>query len=294
MSSTPKRTPSAVDRKPKTLYQLDSPFTTISWPETSPQNQETILELLCSILSPIGQHRRNHITPSKGKRHKKRKREEAKKKAESGVESGETLSNPPTPEISSHLTVGLNSITRTLEALSQISRPVAIKASQEGPQDQVQPESELEPDTKNSEPKNESPDIQDGLAEPQDAPQTLAHMAAIFVATSTQPAVLHAHLPQLIFTAALAHPSLPPTRLVQLPKGSDARLCDALGLPRVSFIGILEGAPHTKALIDHVRETVPEIDVPWLREVKEEMYLKVKVNAIETFAPMVVKEKKCV
>jgi hypothetical protein len=41
-----------------------------------------------------------------------------------------------------------------------------------------------------------------------------------------------------------------------------------------------------------VREHVPEIDVPWLREVREQKYLSVKVNAVQTFAPVVEKEKK--
>ncbi|KAK0118695.1 hypothetical protein ONS96_011783 [Cadophora gregata f. sp. sojae] len=259
-------------------------------PEVSPQNQETILELLCSILSPVGQHRTNHVTPSKGKRSKKRKRVEKKKKAESGIGSEETSSIPPPPEISSHVIVGLNHITRSLEALSQASKPAAIAASQEI--SQGQPEFELKPATNDSNSTADASQALDIPAETRKSAQTSAHIAAIFVPSSTQPAVLKAHLPQLIFTASLANPSLPPTRLVQLPKGSDARLCDALGLPRVSLIGILEGAPQSKALIDLVREIVPEIDVPWLREVKEEKYLKVKVNAIETFAPVVGKEKK--
>ncbi|KAH7348753.1 hypothetical protein BKA65DRAFT_266842 [Rhexocercosporidium sp. MPI-PUGE-AT-0058] len=285
MSSTPKRTPSTMERKPKTIYQLDSPFTTVSWPETSPQNQETILELLCSILSPIGQHRSNHITPSNGKRSKKRRREEEKKKKDGG---GETPCIPPTPEISSFMVVGLNSITRNLETLSQKSKPAAIATTQEGPQ--LQPHPETEPETTTTEDSK-------ALKAPREQPQETAlpptrHFAAIFVPRSSQPPILHAHLPQLIATASRAHPSYPATRLVQLPRECDARLCDALGLPRVSFIGILEGAPHTKALMEFVREHVLEIDVPWLKEVREEKYLSVKVNVVQTSAPVVEKEEK--
>ena len=95
----------------------------------------------------------------------------------------------------------------------------------------------------------------------------------------------------LIFTASLAHPNLPPTRLVTLPKGSESRLCEALGLPRVSFIGILENAPHSKGLIELVRGSVPEIEIPWLTEVKRGEYLGVKINAIETFVGAGKKEK---
>jgi len=278
-----------VERKPKTIYQLDSPFTNVSWPETSAQNQETILELLCSIISPLGQHRTNHVTPSQGKRSQKRKREEAKKKADPGVEPGDTLSIPSTPEISSHLIVGLHNITRRLESLSQASKPAAITVSQEGAKDHVQQTSNLKLETNDTASALENQESHDVSADIRETPQIPTHIAAIFVPMSTHPAVLHAHLPQLIFTASLAHPSLPSTRLVQLPKGSDARLCDALGLPRVSIIGILEGAPHSNALIDVVRKTVPKIDVPWLKEMREEKYLKVKVNAIETFTPVVAK-----
>jgi hypothetical protein len=117
------------------------------------------------------------------------------------------------------------------------------------------------------------------------------HFAAIFVPRSSQPSILHAHLPQLVVTASLAHPELPHTRLVQLPKGCDGRLCEALGLPRVSFIGLLDGAPHSKSLIDLVQECVPEIETPWLQEAKKSVYLPVKINVIESFVPVPKKEQ---
>lgn len=250
--------------------------------------QNGVLTSVLSLLSPIGQHRSNHVIPSKGKRSKKRQREEEKKKEE--PEAGENPSIPPTPEISSFIIVGLNNITRSLEALSQKSKPTATTTSREGPQGQPDPQSKSET---NSKPLTVDPEVLETPADlPQRAPPATQHFAAIFVPRSSQPPILHAHLPQLIATASFANPSLPATRLVQLPKGCDARLCDALGLQRVSFIGVLEGAPHSKALVEIVRENVAEIDVPWLREVRDEKYLSVKVNAIQTSAPVVEKEKK--
>jgi ribonuclease P/MRP protein subunit POP3 len=118
-----------------------------------------------------------------------------------------------------------------------------------------------------------------------------AHFSVIFVCRSYQPTILHDHLPQLITTASLAHPELPATRLVELPKDSDARLCKALSIPRVSFIGILEGAPSSKSLVDLIRECVPEIEIPWLQQAKESKYLPVKINAIETFSTVVKKDQ---
>jgi hypothetical protein len=110
--------------------------------------------------------------------------------------------------------------------------------------------------------------------------------SAIFVPRSSQPPILHSHLPQLVATASAANPELPATRLVQLPKGCEARLSEALRLPRVSFIGLLDGAPHSKSLVDTVREGVPVIEIPWLEEAKKSVYLPLKINAIESFVPV--------
>jgi hypothetical protein len=315
-----------------------------------------------SILSPIGQYRATNTPPSKGKRSKKRKREEKKLK-----EEGPKTLRPPPPEISSFVVVGLNSITRSLESLSQKSK--ALKSADcekndadQNPQtpssgaksgalndngkpynspgqDPLSPifESKSEKcDTgqaSGSPPSNakvdalkniealpiekddqiqESANPKEGSSQKSaadnafgarsmagDAQEPLIeeervnyHFSAIFVPRSSQPSILHAHLPQLIATASLAHPELPTTRLVQLPKGCDSRLCEALGLPRVSFIGLLESAPLSRYLLGVVRECVPEIEVPWLGEAKKSDYLPVKINAIETLVPVAKKEQK--
>jgi ribonuclease P/MRP protein subunit POP3 len=167
---------------------------------------------------------------------------------------GLQISSPPPPEISGSIVVGLNNITRSLESLSKSSKP---------------PNAPYPPD-----------------GERESLVDDARHFSAVFVLRSSQPPILHSHLPQLIATASLAHPNLPATRLVQLSNGCDARLCEALGLPRVSFIGILEGAPHSKSLVDLVQKCVPEIQIPWIQEVTASKYLPVKINAIQTFAPV--------
>lgn len=309
--------------------------------------------------------------PSKGKRSKKRKREEKKLKEEN-LET----SRPPPPEISSFVVVGLNSITRSLESLSQKSK--VLKSTDCEKNDAGQ-----DPQSSTSELKGEKHDAALGLQSPlsgagdgppddnerplnnaaqkaqspasgkkgekSDAGQvspppvskakdnalnnietppkdgqfqgTAAskgqsqkstadyasgarnavretkeslienehvdhHFSAIFVPRNSQPAILNAYLPQLIATASLSHPELPATRLVQLPNGCDARLCEALGLSRVSFIGLLDSAPHCKSLVDVVRECVSEIEVPWLQEAKKSLYLPIKINEIETSMPV--------
>ncbi len=116
-------------------------------------------------------------------------------------------------------------------------------------------------------------------------------LSAIFVCHSSLSTTVREHLPQLVFTASLAHPALPAARLVELPNGSEARLCEALGIPRVSFIGILEGAPHSKPLIELVRECVPETEIPWLQQATQANYLPVKIKSIETFSTVIKKAK---
>jgi len=174
---------------------------------------------------------------------------------------------PPTPEISSHILIGLNAITRHLETLSRNKRPESQKLKPETiPTDdggKLEAES-----TKVNEP------IHPGSQ----------HLAAVFVCRLSQPSVLYAHLPQLIATASLALPHLPATRLVQLPQGCESRLCSSLGLHRASFVAIKEDAPYSKPLIGLVREIVPVIEVPWLKEAQSAQYKPVKINAISSTA----------
>ncbi|KAF4625660.1 hypothetical protein G7Y89_g12500 [Cudoniella acicularis] len=266
-----------MDRKPKTIFQLDSPFTKVEWPEISMENQDTILELLCSLLSPIGQYRSNNVTPSKGKRSKKRKRQDAK----TGNNPPKEI-NPPPPDISQYVVVGLNSVTKVLES--------SLHASKKTSHDNDSEPGNVHSNTEISKNISVSGDSEVHIPENSASPDIREHFSAVFALRSPQLTILDSHLPQLVATASLSYPKLPAIRLVQLPKDYDKRICESLGLPRVSFIGILEGAPHSGALIDLVRSQVPEVDVPWLRERKSAEYLAVKINVINTFAP-VVKEK---
>ncbi|KAG9243507.1 hypothetical protein BJ878DRAFT_510378 [Calycina marina] len=245
----------SMERKQKTIFQLDTPFDVVKWPEISLENQDTILELLCSILSPIGKHRAANVVPSKGKRDKKRKRREAKESSDVPAQSVP----PPAPEISRYIAVGLNSITRQLVASSHKSMPTQIT------EDNIPNESTAE---KSEMKKKETLSVG-------------SYFVAVFVTRTSESPALHEHLPQLIVTASLACTTSSPTRLVQLPEGSEDRLAQALGIPRVSFLGLLEGAPHSTSLLDLVREAVAPIEIPSLKGVE---YLPVKINAIQTTA----------
>lgn len=227
--------------------------------------------------------------PSKGKRVKKRKVQEARSNDEITNTERTNVTDPPMhlPEpslLKSYLTIGFNCTTRHLESLSQTCKPKSLCHSND----------KLGPYSHPGESDEENPTCTRPLDSAKTQKQTSLqrHIAAVFVPRSSQPSVLHAHLPLLIYTASMAHPTLPPTRLVTLPKGSEVSLCDALALPRISFLGIMEDAPHSAVLIEYVRQHVPAIEVPWLQRTARGEYMPAHINAIQTTTPVVPKAKR--
>ncbi|KAF5658649.1 rnase subunit pop3 [Fusarium circinatum] len=106
--------PASQGPRKKVVHQLDTPFSTVPWPSILTEDQDTILELLCDLLTPIGQYRQTQIKRSKGKR-SSQKEKGAKKTAQ----ASEQPPVPPMPEIEASIDVGLNSITRNLQLCSQ-------------------------------------------------------------------------------------------------------------------------------------------------------------------------------
>ncbi|EPQ62255.1 BgtA-20184 [Blumeria graminis f. sp. tritici] len=252
-----------MDRKPKIVWQLNSPYAKIQWPEVSTEHKNNIIELLNRFLHPIGQYRSSHASPSKGKRSKRR----AKNSVLMAKSAGSDNYHPPAPEITSSVIVGLNNVVRRLESLSNIYRTRASKPHE--------------------------PQLGNEAKNPYKAVHSIEqHFSAIFVVSDSLPQIIHEHLPELVIAASLATPQIPGTRLIQLPTSCSTQLCLSLGLPSVSTVGILEGAPHSKSLIEFVRQCVPMVISPWFREVKCNSYLPVQVKAIESSAPLTKKEQK--
>ena len=84
---------------------------------------------------------------------------------------------------------------------------------------------------------------------------------------------------------------MPSTRLVVLSKGAEQRLGSALAIPRVGVIGLSRDAPESAALMEFVRQRVPEVEAPWLDEIAAGSYLPVKIDEIESSAPTEQKRK---
>jgi len=219
----------------------------LSRPVISQEDEQTILELLCRLLQPIGDYRRQHIRPSKGKRRNKRKRNEEEEHA-TGLNRMFAEEAVPRPQIQDYLTTGFNSIVRSLEATSQISRPVPIS----------QHHSDI-----------------------QKRPDETAALSAVFVCRSILPRILLSSLPLLAATASLARPQSPPIRLVSLSDSAEVKLAQAMHQARVGFVGIREDAPDAKALLGFVRNAIDPVDVPWLDETASARYLPVQINSTE-------------
>lgn len=208
-----------------------------------------------SFLSPIGHYRTSHITPSKGKRNKKAKRRELRGGA--AAKPAQDEASVPPPELSSHILVGLNSITRHLESQSRKACPASLGTPI---------------------PSSDVP------ANPQ------RHLAVVVTTWPSVTPILTSHLHKLLQTSSLLHPNLPPTRLVVLPRISEKRLCNALGVPRAGLIGVFDGAPSATAVIDFCLANVPEMEVgEWLKADKS-AFMPLKINTIET-ADSVVQNK---
>ena len=125
--------------------------------------------------------------------------------------------------------------------------------------------------------------------EKQRSPAT--HMSILFTTRQPTPP-LTSYLPLLAYTASLAHKDKEATRVVVLPLKAETRICEALGIARAGFIGLLEGdAVGTKALVEFVREKIPKIEPgKWLEDgVKS--YLETRINAYQVSAPVLQKDK---
>jgi ribonuclease P/MRP protein subunit POP3 len=190
-----------------------------------------------SLLTPLGEHRMIQIHPSKSK---KRKR--------STKTSPEEAPQPPAPALTSHVVVGLNSVTRHLEALAASLAPPTA------------PVKDTDKDVPN-----------EGNGTQEDVEVALRPLSMV-VLTHPQPSLSpsHAHIPTLLHLAmlqstpkAMASES---TRLIALPTSNDARFANALHIPRVGAIGIYEGAPGAKALEEYVRKHVGLTECPWVDE----------------------------
>ena len=240
-------------------------YLTVNFGCPSLRRSKADFHLSCSLLSPIGEYRSRNVTPSKGKRAKKRKRkidrtaqDQSTAFSDEGVSEKEALARL---EMQNHLTIGFNTTTRYLENLAKKSNPNKTEAL--SPMMAIGTSTRAPLDHTNMKP-----------------------LAAVFVARSSQPPALYSHLPLLAKTASLAAPSSPSIRIISLPEGAEDRLKTILGIRRLGVVGLIDGAPSASPLLELIRHSVPEVEVPWLQEAVEGAYLAVKLKAIQPGVPL--------
>lgn len=76
----------------------------------------------------------------------------------------------------------------------------------------------------------------------------------------------HAHIPTLVHLSTLSSPKATATRLLAVPPGCEPELAEALHIPHVGALAILDGAPGADALIAYVREQLDVTRCAWIEE----------------------------
>ncbi|KAF2025394.1 hypothetical protein EK21DRAFT_116871 [Setomelanomma holmii] len=244
----------------KPIFKTSSPFTETKWLEIPPNDQDIILDLVCNLIAPLGDHRRTHVHPSKGKK-RKRKNKENQNGPFTGPnkqdQNAPETDSPPAPEISKHILIGINSITRHLEAFAAKTAPTSM------------PVTALKDQQHHDASKDEQNQTTTGKAGPRPL--------SILILTHPKPSLslAHAHLPTLLHLSTLRPPDSNPsststpdtrTRLISLPTSSDARLASSLHIPRVGALAIFANAPGAKALEEFVRDKVGVTECVWVDE----------------------------
>ncbi|PVH98417.1 hypothetical protein DM02DRAFT_673424 [Periconia macrospinosa] len=247
------------------------------------------------LLQPLGDHRKTHIHPSKGKsRKRKRKQQQPQPSSseanniqhEESTDTNSTNPPPPPPEIKTHILIGLNSITRHLEALvAQNTQNLHEHSSKENNQEKLDQKKETKPinDTKEKD-----------QQEKQQNPAPLLRRISILVLPHPNPSLslAHAHIPPLIQLSTLSTPPLPSspqpansdqtqkTYTIPLPTTAEAALASALHIPRVGALAILDGAPGAEALVEYVKGNVGDdgvVECKWVAEAMGAAWRGVKI-----------------
>lgn len=206
-----------------------------------------------SLLSPLGKYRRTFLTPSRGDRERRSRRETRRR----GVGFPQPQV-PPAPDLAAFVDVGFSTISRNL-------------------QDQSAPSSVNE---KTEEGQNGGHADDEGVSSgssPKKAPYSI-----IFVARSGQSSAFNCHFPQMVAVASKSQPDENKMRLVGFSKSCEEKLARALGIPRVSSVALRADAPQAKGLVDYVREHVAPVQVAWLQEAGSGKFLETNIEAVPT------------
>ncbi|THZ09746.1 hypothetical protein D6C95_01054 [Aureobasidium pullulans] len=222
------------------VIKADTSYKSPSIPELSKDKNEIILGLLSSLLEPIGRHRAAHTVKSSAKKSNKRKRT-SEQDTDPAVNP-----QPQEPEILKHLTVGLNSTSRHLEAEAAFSK--------------FEQTSVPDKETKATE------------------QATRKRMGVVFL-TKPKDNLVYAHLPLLCYASSGAEKEKSQhTRLVLLDPACERTIATAMGLPRAGVVGLFDDAPGAAPLLEYIRDNVALVEVPWLEQALSGKWMGINVE----------------
>ncbi|TFK56733.1 hypothetical protein OE88DRAFT_1650167 [Heliocybe sulcata] len=257
----------------KTVFKsvLDNPFR-VRWPSVPMNIQNSILAQVTAMLDGVASYhlgrdqtnrkrKRAKVANAEdaGERPSKRRKDEGKvqpapqtavdasaqsphspteeKDAAAGEEPD--LISPDPPDILAFLTIGINAVTKRLEAQARAARQV-VTASDAG-----------------------------NAATTPGAPRPVRVILAC--SADIDPPILIGHLPELVASCNSAHRGHAHTtedtaeyiKLVPLPKGAEFTLSEAVGLRRASVVAIDAGTPGL-SVIDDLINQIPTLAASWL------------------------------
>ncbi|KAG7088408.1 hypothetical protein E1B28_012405 [Marasmius oreades] len=225
---------------------LDNPFR-VYWPSVPVNLQNLILAQTSTLLDGIAEYQR-----LKGIIQRKRKRGKCD-------ESGGNIETPP---ILSHLTVGINAVTKRLEGqLGRRKNLVKITSA------------------------SDSITLQDDSL----SSSTLASIRVVLVCRAdVNPPILIDHIPHIV---AAFNSSLPshqekekPILLSPLPSGAEHTLAELLGLRRVAVLAFDDETPNLAVLLKD-SEKIPVITAPWLVPLQPQQIIPTHIKQVRTTAP---------
>ncbi|KAI0721391.1 hypothetical protein C8T65DRAFT_715597 [Cerioporus squamosus] len=259
-TSQSNRAKARVDADRKTVFKsvVDNPFR-VQWPYVAMNIQNSILAGVVGMLGGVAQHNFNREHASRKRRRARGPRDDRlTKKPKSGEAAAQESTTVPTdaagtaamevdatnpdsatvPSILQHMSVGINEVTKRLEALARSHRQTIV-------------------------PTTDRP----AASEP---PKATSSRLVIACRADVDPPILIGHLPHLVAACnsvskhcASKAGASDGTWLVPMPKGAENTLAEAMGLRRVSVMLIEESAPQFSTLASLLQD-VAQPAAPWL------------------------------
>ncbi|KAH9178794.1 hypothetical protein EDB89DRAFT_1843337 [Lactarius sanguifluus] len=243
----------SVDRRPVYRSVLGNPFH-VDWPTISPSLQESILLQLITLLDGMAAY--YQFARNARKKARLTTNSSDQKQAEIDIVRPSPESRMSTPPIASHITLGINEVTKALETEIRSSRQVVVTS--DTTLDTIQP---------------------------------LTSVIFICHADLDTPAIV-AHLPQLIALCNSARPHGHQIKVVLLPAGAQSSVAHALGYARRVSVIALDNSTPGLGQLEPLLVTVTDPPASWLASIQGAALEPSHIKQLLTSAPKDMKAAK--